>query len=117
MASNCRLPRFSNAVQFIYPVKRRGADIKNEKLIFLRVQNHVRQRDQADLFLLGEFAEKHAVLNMFSVILQKIEKLGPPFVLRDIVGAKVELALMSYLTVGHGMEGMSFLNHRARRRA
>ena len=111
------MPRFSHAVQFINPVKRWRTDIKDEKLIFISVQKSVGQRDQATLFFLGEFAEKDAELHMFTVILEEIEELVPSLVLRDIVGAKVELALMSYRTVGHGIEGMSFLNQRARRRA
>ena len=40
-------------------------------------------------FTASQRAQKHAELNMLAMVLEELEQLGPPLVIRNVVGAEV----------------------------
>jgi hypothetical protein len=74
------------------PIEAGGAELDDQQLIRLVVDDFTTPGNEPGTFANGQFAEENAVLNMFPMILEELEQTIPPLVLRDIVGAEVAVA-------------------------
>ena len=84
-----RCPDFTEAGQLGGPVDVVRSDVYQEKLILIPVDDFVGDGGKPFDFAAGQRAEKHAELNMLAMVLEELEQLGPPLVIRNVVGAEV----------------------------
>jgi hypothetical protein len=94
MRPNKRCPFLSDAVEILGQVHGHVADVENEKLVVVLMDDFTAEGDQAGAFRLVEFAQEDAELDMLAPVLERLEEFGAAFVIRHIVGAEIEAAVM-----------------------
>ena len=112
-----RCPGFPEAGKLGGPVDVVASKIHQQQLILILMDDFTGNGRKALEFTASQRAQKHAELNMLAMVLEELEQLGPPLVVRDVVGAEVNPAVVGYRTTGHGRRGMSPRSRRTRSRA
>ena len=110
-------PDFTEAGQLGGPVDVIRTDVYQKKLILIPMDDFISNGGESFDFAAGQRAEKHAELNMLAMVFEELKQLGPPLVIRNVVGAEVNPAIVCYRTTGHGRCGMSPRSRRTRSRA
>ena len=81
------------------------------------MNNFVGHGKKAFEFTAGQRAQENAVLHMLAMVFEQLEEFGPSLVVRDVVSAEVNPAVVGYRTTGRGKWRISPRSRRTSRRA
>ena len=94
MGPDLRCPFFSDAMEVLGQIHCFVADIEDEQLVVVLVNDFAAEGNQSGAFGFVEFAQEDAELDMLAAVLECLEELGAALVIRHIVGAEVKAAVM-----------------------
>lgn len=119
--TNLRRPDFPDAGKSLGPIDPIRAEVDDEKLVLIAVEDILRLAFEPGDFPGGEHAEKDGELNVFPMVHQEFEEFAASLVPRlvggDVVGAEIGSPIISQRTTGHGRWGMSPRSRRTSSRA